>query len=255
MCGIFGIVAKDGSFSQDLLQNAVKGLARRGPDDSGIAIIESNPDSSWRVGFAHTRLSILDLSQLGHQPMQDAATGNWIVFNGEIYNFRELRAELEAAGIRFASHSDTEVILAAYRTWGEDCFRRLRGMFAVALWDAPRQRLVLARDHMGVKPLYCFNSDKYFLFASEVRTLLQTGLIPRKLDPDGIFTFLAFGSVYEPGTIVEGISAVPSGHRISLDREGLRTREYWSPLQELDGPSSTDGASHDADMRSLPGAA
>jgi asparagine synthase (glutamine-hydrolysing) len=253
MCGIFGIVAKDGSFSQDLLQNAVKGLAHRGPDDSGIAIIESNPDSSWRVGFAHTRLSILDLSQLGHQPMQDAATGNWIVFNGEIYNFRELRAQLEATGVRFVSHSDTEVILAAYRTWGEDCFRRLRGMFAVALWDASQQCLLLARDHMGVKPLYCFNSDKYFLFASEVRTLLQTGLIPRKLDPDGIFTFLAFGSVYEPGTIVEGISAVPSGHRISLDREGLRTREYWSPLQDLDIASSTDGANHDADIRSLPG--
>jgi asparagine synthase (glutamine-hydrolysing) len=253
MCGIFGIVAKDGSFSQDLLQNAVKGLAHRGPDDFGVAVIERNPDSSCRVGFAHTRLSILDLSQLGHQPMQDAGTGNWIVFNGEIYNFRELRAELEATGNRFVSHSDTEVILAAYRTWGEDCFRRLRGMFAVALWDAPRQRLLLARDHMGVKPLYFYKSEKYFLFASEVRTLLQTGLIPRKLDPNGIFSFLAFGSVYEPGTIIEGISAVPSGHVISLKGETLQAAQFWSLMQRPDGSSSVDGTNHEEDIRSLHG--
>jgi asparagine synthase (glutamine-hydrolysing) len=253
MCGIFGIVAKDGSFSQDLLERAVKGLAHRGPDDSGVAIIERNPDSSCRVGFAHTRLSILDLSQLGHQPMQDAATGNWIVFNGEIYNFRKLRTELEATGIRFISHSDTEVILAAYRTWGDQCFRRLRGMFAIALWDASRQCLLLARDHMGVKPLYFYKSEKYVLFASEVRTLLQTGLIPRKLDPNGIFSFLAFGSVYEPGTIIEGISAVPSGHVISLKGETQQAAQFWDLMHRPNGTSSVDGTNHEEDIRSLPG--
>ena len=144
--------------------------------------------------------------------MRDPATGNWIVFNGEIYNFRELRKELEAAGAEFKSHSDTEVILAAYRVWGEACLTRLGGMFAFALWDAPRKRLLLARDPMGIKPLYYHQSNQTFIFASEVRTLLQTGLVPRKADPTGVLSYLAFGSVYEPWTIVEGVRAVPPGH-------------------------------------------
>jgi asparagine synthase (glutamine-hydrolysing) len=249
MCGIFGIVARQGSISPDLLQNAVGTLAHRGPDDSGSVLIESNPRARCQVGFAHTRLSIIDLSPLGHQPMEDAPTGNWIVFNGEIYNFSELRGQLEAAGNRFQSHSDTEVILTAYRMWGEDCFPRLRGMFAFALWDAARQRLLLVRDPMGIKPLYYFHSDRTFLFASEVRTLLGTGLVPRKIDPHGVFTFLAFGSVYEPQTIVEGISAVPAGHVISLENGSLQSREYWGPLQDCNRDSTAQGG-HDRDQNS-----
>ncbi len=228
MCGIFGILTADGGVSKDVLDGAARSLAHRGPDDSGTSIIETA--SGGQLGFAHTRLSIIDLSPLGHQPMRDPATGNQVVFNGEIYNFRELRAELELDGNRFQSHSDTEVILAGYRVWGERCFFKLRGMFAFALWDADRQRLLLVRDPMGIKPLYYYRSEKYFLFASEVRTLLQTGLVPRKLDANGLFSFLAFGSVYEPRTIVDGVRAVPSGNVISLESGSFQRGEYSNPL-------------------------
>ena len=257
MCGIFGALSRTGKLPDGILENAVRSLSHRGPDDSGTVIVETNPDGSRQLGLAHTRLSIIDLSPLGHQPMQDASTGNWIVFNGEIYNFRALRGELEAAGNNFKSHSDTEVILAAYRAWGSDSFVRLRGMFAFALWDASRQILYLVRDPMGIKPLYYYDDDRGFLFASEVRTLLKTGLVPRKIDPKGLFSFLAFGSVYEPHTIIDGISAIAPGHVVSLDisleRSGLTSRQYWDPLKFISGsaPQSDDGQGADAE-RKLP---
>jgi len=229
MCGIFGIVARE--VSSDTLERARRSLAHRGPDDAGSVVIPAVPPEGCDVGFAHTRLSIIDLSPLGHQPMQDPSTGNWIVFNGEIYNFRELRQELSAAGNDFRSHSDTEVILVAYRVWGEDCLHRLRGMFALALWDARRERLMLARDPMGIKPLYYYRSKEMFLFASEVRTLLQSGLVPRKVDATGALSYLAFGSVYEPWTIVDGVRAVPAGCVVRVERETVNVREYWSPLK------------------------
>ena len=237
MCGIFGVVSRGAPAANlgcaDLLAKAVQSLAHRGPDDSGTLLLQAGAEE---IGFAHTRLSILDLSPLGHQPMRDPVTGNCIVFNGEIYNFRELRKELEVTGIEFKSHSDTEVILAAYRVWGEDCLTRFGGMFAFALWDAPRKRLLLARDPMGIKPLYYYQSqgtqsEQAFLFSSEVRTLLQTGILPRKVDPTGVLSYLAFGSVYEPWTIVEGVKAVPPGHLLTLENGSLSGREYWNALQ------------------------
>jgi len=251
MCGIFGIVTGASPLSQELLEKATNCLAHRGPDDAGTILLK---EAGQQIGFAHTRLSIIDLSPLGHQPMEDPVTGNWIVFNGEIYNFRELRAQLEAAGNRFISHSDTEVILTAYRTWGADSFSRLRGMFALALWDASRQRLLLVRDPMGIKPLYYYRSDNFLAFASEIRTLLQTGLVPRKVDPNGVFTFLAFGSVYEPSTIVEGVFAVPPGHVLSLEKGSIQSREYWNPLRALCEESSGGSRSsgNGSPARSLP---
>jgi asparagine synthase (glutamine-hydrolysing) len=231
MCGIFGIVSRGNALSPDLLEKAARSLAHRGPDDSGAVVIDGSAAAPWQIAFVHTRLSIIDLSPLGHQPMQDPATGNWIVFNGEIYNFRELRKELAAAGAEFKSHSDTEVILVAYRVWGESCLTRLGGMFALALWDAPRKRLLLARDPMGIKPLYYHQSAQTFMFASEVRTLLGTELVPRKLDPAGVVSYLAFGSVYEPWTIVEGVRAVPPGHVLTVENGSVSSREYWNPLQ------------------------
>ncbi|HTR22902.1 MAG TPA: asparagine synthase (glutamine-hydrolyzing) [Terriglobales bacterium] len=249
MCGIFGILAKEGPLPHDVLENATRALAHRGPDDSGTTVIERRPEGRGQVGLAHTRLSIIDLSPQGHQPMPDAATGNWIVFNGEIYNFRELRTELENAGNRFRSHSDTEVILAAYRTWGEKSFDRLRGMFALALWDAARQTLLLVRDPMGIKPLYCYDSGKYFLFSSEVRALLQTGLVPGTIDPNGVFSFLAFGSVYEPRTIIEGIYALAPGHMASVTGDKISHREYWS-LPRDSGTRGKALASHNGNSDS-----
>jgi len=230
MCGIFGIVSRESDVSRDVLARALECLAHRGPDDSGTAVVECSAEAQSSVGLAHTRLSIIDLSPLGHQPMRDPVSGNWIVFNGEIYNFRELRKELEGAGVEFKSHSDTEVILAAYRVWGESCLTRLGGMFAFALWDAPRKRLLLARDPMGIKPLYYHQSKQNFIFASEVRTLLQTGLVPRKTDPTGVLSYLEFGSVYEPWTIVEGVMAVPPGHVLTVENGSVSSREYWNPL-------------------------
>src|SRR5271165_1349830 len=217
MCGIVGIVGKNTSVSPEMLQRATDSLAHRGPDDSGTVLLRESVPAPVEVGLGNRRLAILDLSPLGHQPMHDPVTGNWIVFNGEIYNFRDLRKQLEAAGVEFKSHSDTEVILAAYRVWGGACLTRLGGMFAFALWDASRKRLLLARDPLGIKPLYYHQSTQHFIFASEVRTLLQTGLVPRKADSTGVLTYLAFGSVYEPWTIVEGVRAVPPGHLLTVE--------------------------------------
>src|SRR5229473_6007479 len=231
MCGIFGVITRDGLVSPDLLEKATGTLAHRGPDDAGTVSIDSGSAEPYQIGFAHTRLSIIDLSPLGHQPMHDPSTGNWIVFNGEIYNFRELRCNLMEKGAEFRSQSDTEVVLAAYRVWGEECLLRLRGMFAFALWDATRKHLLLARDPMGIKPLYYYQSPEMFLFASEVRTLLQSELVPRKLDATGALSYLAFGSVYEPWTIVEGVRAVPPGHVLTVENGSLSSREYWNPLQ------------------------
>ncbi len=159
MCGIFGVLAKGGPVSPELVARAQRSLAHRGPDDSGSVMIGGTAEPC-QIGFAHTRLSIIDLSPLGHQPMQDLATGNWIVFNGEIYNFRELRRDLVENGAQFRSQSDTEVVLAAYRVWGEDCWLRLRGMFAFALWDAQRKRMLLARSSRSTTTSHerCFSS-------------------------------------------------------------------------------------------------
>ncbi len=231
MCGIFGILARKTQIPPTVLEEATRSLAHRGPDDSGTVLLKETQPDPLEIGLGHRRLAILDLSPLGHQPMQDPVSGNWIVFNGEIYNFRELRKELEGAGVEFKSHSDTEVILAAYRVWGESCLTRLGGMFAFALWDAVRKRLLLARDPMGIKPLYYHQSNQNFIFASEVRTLLQTGLVPRKADPTGVLSYLEFGSVYEPWTIVEGVMAVPAGHVLTVADGSVRSREYWNPLQ------------------------
>jgi asparagine synthase (glutamine-hydrolysing) len=241
MCGIVGILARKTQIPPAVLERATLSLAHRGPDDSGTVLLKETQPEPLEIGLGHRRLAILDLSPLGHQPMQDPVTGNWIVFNGEIYNFRELRKELESAGVEFKSHSDTEVILAAYRVWGESCLTRLGGMFAFGLWDAPRKRLLLARDPMGIKPLYYHQSAQTFIFASEVRTLLGTGLVPRKTDPVGVLSYLAFGSVCEPWTIVEGVRAVPPGRMITVENGLVNCREYWSPLRSSSGASEVSG--------------
>jgi asparagine synthase (glutamine-hydrolysing) len=227
MCGIVGILAKNASVDPNLLERATQSLAHRGPDDSGTIIIRDTIPESVEVGLGHRRLAILDLSPLGHQPMQDPETGNWIVYNGEIYNFREIREELEREGASFRGHSDTEVLLRAYGRWGEGCLPTLRGMFAFAIWDAKRHQLFLARDPMGIKPLYYFSSDRHFLFSSEIRTLLGTGLAPRRIDRAGLINYLAFGSACDPVTLVEGISALPPGHSLVWENGRLDQKMYW----------------------------
>jgi asparagine synthase (glutamine-hydrolysing) len=227
MCGIVGIVAKGESVDPDLLERATQSLAHRGPDDSGTIIIRESIPEPVEIGLGNRRLAILDLSPLGHQPMQDPETGNWIVYNGEIHNFQEIRRELEGQGASFRGRSDTEVLLRAYGRWGESCIRKLRGMFGFAIWDAQRRQLVLARDPMGIKPLYYFSSERYFLFASELRTLLGTGLVPRRLDRAGLLNYLAFGSAYDPVTLVEGISSLLPGHSLVWENGTLTDKMYW----------------------------
>jgi asparagine synthase (glutamine-hydrolysing) len=227
MCGIFGIIGRNARVSAEILERATRSLAHRGPDDGGTVILHDSAQGSIEIGLGNRRLAILDLSPLGHQPMHDPTTGNWIVYNGEIYNFREVRAKLQKAGAQFSSHSDTEVILRAYAQWGAACLDEFRGMFAFAIWDARRHRLFAARDAMGIKPLYFYQSDRYFLFSSEVRTLLGTGLVPRQIDNAGLTNYLSFGSLYDPSTLVEGVHALPAGHFLTWENGKLIQTEYW----------------------------
>lgn len=227
MCGICGIVGLDAPVAPEMLEQATRSLAHRGPDDAGTIVLRESEPVPVEIGLGHRRLAILDLSPLGHQPMHDEESGNWIVYNGEIYNFRDVRKELEQAGTEFTSHSDTEVLLKAYALWGEACLARFRGMFAFAIWDARRHRLFLARDPMGIKPLYYAHVGRYFLFASEARTLLGTGLIARHIDQAALLNYLTFGSAYDPLTLIEGVRALPSGHTLTWEAGVLQLRRYW----------------------------
>ena len=227
MCGIFGIIGLNAPFPAEVLERATRSLTHRGPDDSGTVILRDSTRSAVQIGLGNCRLAIQDLSPQGHQPMNDPATGNWIVYNGELYNFREIRAKLERAGVYFGSYSDTEVILKAYARWGEKCLDEFRGMFALAIWDAQRHCLFVARDPMGIKPLYYHRSDQYFMFSSEVRTLLGTGLVPRRIDPAGLVSYLSFGSLYDPNTLVEGVNALPCGHHLTWEEGQVKQAQYW----------------------------
>jgi len=227
MCGIAGIVVRNGRLAPELLERATNSLAHRGPDDSGTVILHEDAGVPTEIGLGSRRLAILDLSPLGHQPMRDPERGNWIAYNGEIYNFREVRARLESEGVSFASHCDTEVLLKAYGRWGERSFREMRGMFAFALWDARQRRLILGRDPMGIKPLYYYASEQKFLFASELRTLLGTGLVARRLSPAGLLNYLSFGSLYDPITLIEGVSALRPGHYLVWEEGKIRQEMYW----------------------------
>jgi asparagine synthase (glutamine-hydrolysing) len=217
----------DGSAPVSCLERALEAIAHRGPDDSGLKVIKSSSPVPVEVCLGNRRLSILDLSPAGHQPMHDPATGNWIAYNGEVYNFRDVRARLEREGVEFSSQSDTEVILKAYGRWGEECLHEFRGMFAFAIWDEPRQRLFVARDRLGIKPLYYFAGGGRLLFASEVRALLKSGLVPRRLSPTGFSNYLTFGSVYDPATLIEGVKSLLPGHYLVWEGGHAEEVEYW----------------------------
>jgi asparagine synthase (glutamine-hydrolysing) len=244
MCGIFGIIGHNAHVSAELLERATQSLAHRGPDDGGTVILHDSASEAIEIGLGNRRLAILDLSPQGHQPMNDPATGNWIVYNGELYNFREVRAKLQQEGLHFSSYSDTEVILKAYGHWGDKCLQEFRGMFAFAIWDAPHQRLFVARDPMGIKPLYFWQSDRYFLFSSEVRTLLGTGLVPRRIDSAGLVNYLTFGSLYDPNTLIEGVNALPPGHCLTWEKGQVKQVHCW----DLIGPNPGEPELNDHDQ-------
>jgi len=234
MCGIAGII---GALSHDRVDRPLQAMLdaqlHRGPDDVGLRLI---PVRGGTVGLGNRRLAIQDLSPLGHQPMVNEATGDVLVYNGEIYNAPALRDLLKTDGFRFQGHSDTEVLMRAYEHWGIECLTRLRGMFAFALWDARRSRLVVARDPMGIKPLYyAAKKDSWFVFASEVRALLQSGLPDSRIDPRSLAGYLAYGAVQEPLTIYDGIFSLPRGCWQERDDRGnvVAGGRYWQfPLPE-----------------------
>jgi asparagine synthase (glutamine-hydrolysing) len=197
----------------------------RGPDDEGSAEIRPHAGGLLRLGAR--RLAIQDLSAAGHQPMTDPETGAWLVFNGEIYNFSDLRRELEARGCRFRSKGDTEVLLHGYREWGEGLIPRLRGMFAFALWDPALQTLLIVRDRLGIKPLYYAATPGRFVFASELRALLMSGLVNRSLDMTGLDSFLTFGAVQEPSTMVQGVRLLEAGCLLRWKNGVSCIERYW----------------------------
>ena len=208
MCGIAGVLGPVDDFAENSTVRMNNAMLHRGPDQGGLW----KSSGANGVVLGHRRLSILDLSEAGRQPMLDQATGVAIAFNGECYNFRDLRTELEATGRSFVSTSDTEVVLAAYICWGQAAIERLRGMFALAIWDPREGRLLLARDRLGIKPLYYTEQDGRLLFASELRALLASEAVPRKLDPVSLATYLWHGFVPGPRTLVQGVYLLPAGH-------------------------------------------
>jgi asparagine synthase (glutamine-hydrolysing) len=224
MCGFVGIAGTTPAPFPDRVLMGGELLAHRGPDDAGSWRSEDR-----RVVLAHRRLSILDLSPAGHQPMQDTTGSFTIVFNGEIYNFAELRRELEGAGHGFRSHTDTEVILAAYREWGTDCVTRFNGMFAFALFDTERQRLFLARDRAGEKPLFLHHSPGALRFGSELKALLADRSLPRRVDPAALDCYLALGYVPGERCILEGFTKLPPAHALTfhVGSGELRVWRYW----------------------------
>ncbi|MFL5382939.1 MAG: asparagine synthase (glutamine-hydrolyzing) [Longimicrobiaceae bacterium] len=225
MCGIAGIAARAPEGGEGVLAAMREALRHRGPDDAGVWWSDDG-----RVGLAHRRLSILDLSPAGHQPMADASGRLWMVFNGEIYNFADLREELRAAGHRFRSGSDTEVVLAAWREWGAECLPRLQGMFALALYDADERTLYLARDRAGEKPLFYHAAGGRLWFGSELKALLADPRVPRRADPEALGFYLAYGYVPGARSLLQGVSKLPAAHAAAyrVDEGTLRVWRYWS---------------------------
>jgi asparagine synthase (glutamine-hydrolysing) len=235
MCGICGVIGIERSESGEAItRRMMEALWHRGPDEDGLLVAPS-------AALGMRRLSIIDLPG-GHQPVFNETGTVGIVFNGEIYNFLQLRTTLEGRGHAFRTHSDTEVIVHAYEEWGELCLRELRGMFAFAIWDARacgvsgdaarRARIFLARDRLGIKPLYYAFAGGSLLFASEVRALIATGRVAPRVAPDSLEAYLLFGSVAEPSTLVEGVFSVPPGHSLSFSADAPpakpEPKPYWN---------------------------
>lgn len=231
MCGIAGLLAPGRQPNKEAVRQMLSSMAHRGPDDVGLEVL-----AGGHLIFGHLRLSIIDLSPLGHQPMATPGREAWLVYNGEIYNFREIRATLRSVGWQFRSDSDTEVILAAYRQWGLDAVSRFRGMFAFALWDANSNQLHLCRDRFGVKPLYYSNIGGVLAFASELKALNCNGFTSKSIDPFSLSEYVQYGYVSAPGSIFSDVRSVPPGCFLSFDASLNCTKvQYWSNSTLFEG--------------------
>jgi asparagine synthase (glutamine-hydrolysing) len=225
MCGIAGIVSLSNSQSVDekLVWRMADVIAHRGPDDAGVYV---SPDG--RAALTNRRLSILDLSPAGHQPMSDASGRYWIAYNGEVYNYDTYRRELVDRGVELRGHSDTEVIVNLFREEGPQALDKLRGMFGLAIWDTEKKELFIARDRIGIKPLYYTFAGGQFIFASEIKSILQHPGVRRAVDEEALYHFLSFLTSPAPRTLFEGIYKLPPGHYATLNLDGdLKITEYW----------------------------
>ncbi|MFC1925718.1 asparagine synthase (glutamine-hydrolyzing) [Chloroflexota bacterium] len=220
MCGICGIAAPDGATYRQTISNMITVMEHRGPDAQGI----------WEdqgICLGHCRLAIVGLGETGNQPMSNEDASIWIVFNGEIYNFVELRKDLIRLGHKFKSMTDTEVVIHLYEQYGKDCLSHLRGMFAFAIWDKNERTLFVARDRLGIKPLYYTFDGSRFAFSSEVRPFIKAGLVPREVNAKGAIGFFSTGSVPQPYTMVKNIEALLPGHWLEYKDRKLRIEKYW----------------------------
>jgi asparagine synthase (glutamine-hydrolysing) len=237
MCGICGVINFDPqeTVPEEILVAMRDAMRHRGPDDAGI-------HRQGQAGLAHRRLSIVDLAG-GHQPMAYGDAAYWVTYNGEIYNFRQLRAELEAEGYPFATNCDTEVVLAAYAARSERCVERFRGMFAFGLWDVRRRRLLLARDRFGIKPLYYAITPRSLVFASEIKALLIHPDVPREVDSSALRQYFRMRYVPGPQTMFRTVRKLQPGHILIWEDGAVEERSYWD-LPEL-GTRTTDGTAQD----------
>lgn len=230
MCGIYGEISDRPARPESGLS-----IRHRGPDDSGEKVFPLE-DAGRFVSLVFRRLAIIDLSQAGHQPMANEDGTVWIIFNGEIYNFQQLREELMAAGHRFQSKTDTETIVHGYEEWGDEVISRLHGMFALAIWDSRRRRMLLARDRIGKKPLFYFARGSKFFFGSEIKALLASGEIPVRPDAEGLHDYLTYLYFPAPRTAFEGIHKLPPATTLSVEimPDGSlqqQQRTYWDPVE------------------------
>ena len=233
MCGIAGIVEMGtpgygvNGVDAEFLGRMCDLMKHRGPDDSAVYVNGGAGGGAVSAGLGHRRLSILDLSPAGRQPMSNEDGGAWIVFNGEIYNFQELRDALEKRGHVFKSRTDGEVILHLYEEMGDACVSQLRGMFAFALWDEKKEKLLLARDRVGKKPLYYFCGGGSFVFASEIKSILLHPRVGCEVDKSALHHYLTYGYTPSPGTMFKGIRKLPPAHILVYEKGAPRTQRYW----------------------------
>src|SRR5581483_4281953 len=221
MCGICGIVdfERQERMSPDIVSRMNDTIKHRAPDDAGIYVASS-------VGLGHRRLSIIDVAG-GHQPLSNEDGTVWVLLNGEIYNYQEIRERLLGHGHRFTTKSDTEAIAHLYEQDGEECFKQLRGMFSIAIWDARQRKLVLARDRVGKKPLFYYSNGKRILFGSELKALLAGENFSRELDPYAVSDYFSFGYIPSPRTIYRRVRKVMPGHYLVATAKGIHERKYW----------------------------
>jgi asparagine synthase (glutamine-hydrolysing) len=222
MCGIAGkhFFGMDKAVESGLMEAMTDSMAHRGPDDRGVYLKKN-------VALGHRRLSILDLSSAGHQPMSNEDGTVWVVFNGEIYNYKQLRSTLESNGHIFRSNTDTEVIVHAYEEYSAECVKHFDGMFAFGLWDERKRRLLLARDHFGIKPLYFYASSEFLSFASEIKAILRDPSVPKEVDTQALSNFLTLHYVPAPRTMFAGIQKLHPGHILIAEDGRYTVKKYW----------------------------